>query len=243
MAAGGHGGAAGELRDGRAAFFPGHDGGGEVVAEEQLVLGAQQVVLAVSPGRFGVGAGPAFGGRGPGEGLQAGPVHRERGAGVLELPGDGCLQQVVAGRLQRRGGLPAGLAGGERGGDQAEGALGLPVGEQVRAAAPVRDHAEPDLVVWGQAVSAWWTRVRCAGRPSAWVRHMPASRVRTLSCRGRTPVGQSGLDPRRDAGCVDDLLERCQGDHAAGRPRAAGRRRPRRLAPARRPGRPAAGSS
>jgi hypothetical protein len=41
-----------------------HDGGGEVVAEEQLVLPAQQDVLA-APGRFAVGA-------------VAGPVGREK---------------------------------------------------------------------------------------------------------------------------------------------------------------------
>jgi len=40
---------------------------------------------------------------------------------------------------------------GERAGDQAEGALGLPVGEQMRAVFPVREHAEPPLVVFGQA--------------------------------------------------------------------------------------------
>ena len=42
---------------------------------------------------------------------------------------------------------------------------------------------------------------------------MPSSRVRTFSCRARTPIGQHGLDPRRDAGGVDDLLERRQRDH------------------------------
>src|SRR5207245_3527124 len=33
---------------------------------------------------------------------------------------------------------------------QAEGALGLPVGEQVRAGLPVRQHAEPSLIGLGQ---------------------------------------------------------------------------------------------
>jgi hypothetical protein len=31
----------------------------------------------------------------------------------------------------------------ERGGDEAEGALDLPVGQQVRAVLPVRDHPQP----------------------------------------------------------------------------------------------------
>ena len=43
----------------------------------------------------------------------------------------------------------------------------------------------------GRLVSAWWTRVRWAGRPPAWVRHMPASSVRTLSWRERTPMGST----------------------------------------------------
>ena len=141
-----------------------HDPGGEVVAVEQLVFAAQQVVLAVPPGRFGVGAGPAPGGRGPGEGLQVGPVHGQRPAGVLELVRDGCLQQVIAGALQLTGGQPVRfvLAGGVR--DEAEGVLGLPAGQQVRPVLPVRDDAQPPLVVFGQAARAWCTRVRWAGR-------------------------------------------------------------------------------
>jgi hypothetical protein len=73
VAAGGRGGAAGELGDGRALLVRHHYPGGPVIAEEQLVLAAQQVVLAVAPGRLGVGAGSAPG------------VHRQRPAGVLEL--------------------------------------------------------------------------------------------------------------------------------------------------------------
>ena len=72
-------------------------------------------------------------------------------AGVLELFRDGCFKQVVAGRLQRWRRQPAGLVFGEGARDQAEGVLGLPVGEPVRAGLPVRDHAEPPLVVLGQA--------------------------------------------------------------------------------------------
>jgi len=40
-----------ERRDGGAVLVWHHDRGREVVAEEQLVLGAEQVVLAVPPGR------------------------------------------------------------------------------------------------------------------------------------------------------------------------------------------------
>src|SRR6266702_8764708 len=112
---------------------------------------AQQVVLAVSPGRLGVGAVPAPGGRGPGEGFQVRPVHRQRGAGVLELAGDAGFEQVVADRLQRLRRQPAGFVVAEGAGGQAEGPLGLPAGELVRPAFPVGDDAEPDLVVPGQA--------------------------------------------------------------------------------------------
>ncbi len=149
--AGRHGGAPGELGDGGTVLLAHHDRGGEVVAVEQLVLAAQQVVLAVSPPGFGVGAGPAPGGRGPGEGLQVGPVHGQRRAGVPELLRDRCLQQVIADRLQWLRGQPVGLILAEGRGDQAEGPLGLPVGEQVRAVLPVRDHAQPPLVRLGQA--------------------------------------------------------------------------------------------
>ena len=113
--AGGDGGAAGELGDGGPVLLGHHDRGGQVVAVEQLVFAAQQVVLAVPPGGLGVGAGAAPGGRGPGEGLQVGPVHGQRGAGVLELLRDGCLEQVVADPLQRTGGQPVRLVLAEGG--------------------------------------------------------------------------------------------------------------------------------
>ncbi len=140
-------GAAGELGDGRPVLLGHHDSGREIVAVEQLVFAAQQVVLAVAPGRLGVGALPAPGRRGPGEGVHVRPVDGQRGAGVLELLRDGRLEQVIADALQTAGGQPAGLVPGERVRDQAEGVLGLPVGELVRGVLPVRDHAQPPLVV------------------------------------------------------------------------------------------------
>jgi hypothetical protein len=69
---------------------------------------------------------------------------------VLELVRDACFQQVVADALQPGGGQPVGDVLGEGAGDEAEGPLGLPVGEPVRAVLPVRDHAEPPLVGLGQ---------------------------------------------------------------------------------------------
>jgi len=49
-------GTAGQFGDGRAVLLAHHDPGGQVIPEEQLVFAAQQVVLAMSPGRFGIGA-------------------------------------------------------------------------------------------------------------------------------------------------------------------------------------------
>jgi hypothetical protein len=72
-----------------------------MVAVKQLVLTAQQVVLAAPPRRLGVGAVAGAVRRGPGEGLQVRPVHRQRPAGVLELARGRRLQQVIAGELER----------------------------------------------------------------------------------------------------------------------------------------------
>jgi hypothetical protein len=48
--------AANEFGDGGPGLFAHHDPGREIVAVKQFVLGAQQVVLAVSPGRLRIGA-------------------------------------------------------------------------------------------------------------------------------------------------------------------------------------------
>ena len=105
----------------------------------------------MAPGRLGVGAVAGAVRRGPGEGLQVRPVHRQRGAGVLESFRDRRLQQVIAGALEAARRQPVGLVLGQRPGGKAEGVPGLPAGQQVRAAFPVREDAEPSLVVFGQA--------------------------------------------------------------------------------------------
>ena len=69
-------------------------------------------------------------------------------------------------RGRRRGCRPGVFA--QRLGDEAEGALGLPVGELVRAGLPVLQSRRAGA--WsasGRAVRAAWTSVRCAGRRSA----------------------------------------------------------------------------
>ena len=151
VAAGAHGHPPGQLGDGRAVLLAHHGGGGGVVAEEQLAVLAGAAAGAVSPGGFGVGAVAGAAGRGPGEGFQVGPVHRQCGAGVLELIRDGCLEQVIADRGEDPRRQAVGDVLGQCAGEQAEGPLGLAVGEPVRAVFPVRDHAEPLLVVLGQA--------------------------------------------------------------------------------------------
>ena len=89
-------------------------------------------------------------------------------------------------------GSPSGTSLARASGDQAEGALGLPVGEQVRAvsSSPRGRRASAGRPRAG-VTSAWWTRVRWAGRWSASTISMPSSRVRTSSCRARTPMGSS----------------------------------------------------
>ena len=123
----------------------------QVVAVEQLVIRSGEVVLAVAPGGLGVGAVAGAARRGPGEGLQVAPVDGQRRAGVLELLRDAGLEQAVAGALQFRRRQPVRLVLAERGRHQAEGVLGLPVGQQVRAVPPVRQHAEAPLLAPGQA--------------------------------------------------------------------------------------------
>ena len=136
---GGH--AAGELGGGLALLIGHGDRVRRVVAVGQLVLVSGEVVLAVAPGCPGVGAIAGAARRGPGEGLQVAPVHGQGRAGVLELLRDAGLQQVAAGALQFRRRQPVRLVLARRGRHQAEGALGLPVGQRVRAVLPVRRRA------------------------------------------------------------------------------------------------------
>jgi hypothetical protein len=70
-----------------------HDGGGEVVAEEQLVLPAQQDVLAAPRT---LRRRRSRGSRGAGEGLQVRPVHRQRRAVLLAFLRDRRPEQVIA---------------------------------------------------------------------------------------------------------------------------------------------------
>ena len=82
----------------------------------------------------------------------------------------------------------------------------------------------------GRVVRAWWTRVRWAGRWSASTISMPSSRVRTSSCRARTPAGRStsirGAAPERSV-----MSCRAGSGITGGQPRGAGPRRPRRRVP------------
>jgi hypothetical protein len=137
----------------------------------------------------------------------------QRPAGAGEFLRDGRLQQVVAGSLQYLRRQPAGLVLAEGVRDQAEGVLGLPVGQQVRPVLPVRDHAQPPLVVSGQAdqglVHAGQVGRPVIGQGQAHPGQQGAHRQLPPAHPGR----QHCLDPRRDAGGVDDRLEHCQRDH------------------------------
>ena len=137
---------AGQLGDGRRVFFPHHRGGGEVVPEEQLAVLAGAAALAVSPGRLGAGAVPAAPRRRAGEGFLVAPVGGQRAGGVLVRVGDAGSGQVAADAGERRAGGAVGGVFFQCPDGEPEGALGLAVGEQVRAVLPAGDHAEPDLV-------------------------------------------------------------------------------------------------
>ena len=79
------------------------------------------------------------------------------------------------------GGQAIGVVFGQGAGDQAEGALGLPVGELVRAGLPVLGHAEPGLVGGGQGDQ----RVADPGQVRG-----------PLIGLGQQHAGQQGADPQ-----------------------------------------------
>ena len=200
-------------------FLAHHGGGGGVVAEEQLAVLAGAAAGAVPPGGFGVGAVAGAARRRAGEGFHVGPVHGQRGAGVLVLVGDAGFQQVIADRGRGSSeGAPSGTSLASASGDQAEGALGLPVGELVRAGLPVFGHAEPGLVVCGQGGQ----RVADAGQVRGPVvglgEQHPGQQGADAQLAVPHPGRQQRLDPRRDAGGVDDVLQRGQRDAHRCRP-------------------------
>jgi hypothetical protein len=180
------------------------------VAEEQLAVLAGAAAGAVAPGGFGAGAVAAAAGRRPGEGFHVGPVHGQRRAGVGELTGDGCLEQPVADPGEGLRWQAVGCVLGQGACDQAEGALGRPVGEQVRAGLPVLRDAEPDLVGLGQAGERVADPGQVRGPLIGLGQQHPGQQGADPQLPVAHPGGQQGLDPRRDAGGVDDLLQRGQ---------------------------------
>src|ERR1019366_1817084 len=180
----------------------------------QLVFLSGAVAAAVSPGRFGVSAVPAFGRRGAGEGFEVAPVDSQRAGGVLVPGGDAGFQERVEEGGEVRGRAAVGVVFTQRGDDQVAGALGLPVGQQVRAVLPAGEHAEADAVGLGKVSEGLCTRVRWAGRWSAWVSSMPISRVRARSWRGRTPAGSSASI--RPATCERSMISSSRRSQNAG---------------------------
>jgi hypothetical protein len=78
----------------------------------------------------------------------------------------------------------------------------------VRTVLPVRDDAEPPLVVLGQAGECL-VHPRQVGGPAVGLGQAHAGQQGAdLQLPGAYPDGQHGLDLRRDAGGVDDRLER-----------------------------------
>ena len=170
------------------------------------------------PGRLGVGAVAGAVRRGPGEGLQVGPVHGQRRAGVLEFFRDAGFEQAVAGALQFRRRQPVRLVLAERPGGQAEGVLGLPVGELVRAVLPVRQHAEPPLLVFGQAGQRLAHPGQVRGTAVGRGEHHAQQQGADAQLPHPRAGGQQRLDPRRDAGGVDDAFQYRQRDHGRAAP-------------------------
>ena len=212
-AAGARGHPAGQLGHGRAVLLAHHGGGGGVVAEEQLAVLAGAAAGAVPPGGFGVGAVAGAAGRRAGEGFHVGPVHRQRGAGVLELVRDGGFQQVVADRAAAirtaaRRGRP--WPGRRRPGRRSARSAGRSAGAG-RASSPRSRRAAA-----GRPRAAWsvpggrGSGGRAGDRPARSA--CPAAGCGPAAA-GPHPDRQQRLDPRRDARAVDDLLQEAQRDH------------------------------
>ena len=219
-----------------------HGAGRGVVAEEQLAVLAGAAAGAVPPGGLGVGAVAAAARRGPGEGFHVGPVHGQRRAGVLELIGDGCLQQVVADPREGLRGQAVGDVLGQGLGDQAEGALGLPVGEQVRAGLPVLEsrRAGPGRARAGRSARRGpGSGARAGDRPGT-AASRPAGCGRAAG-GARTPMGSSasirGAMPEASM-----ISSSAASGMLTASPRAARPRWPHRPGRGRRAGRRAAGS-
>ena len=128
------------------------------------------------------------------------------------LIGDAGLQQVVADRGEGAGGQAVGDVFGQGAGDQAEGALGLPVGEQVRASLPVLGHAEPHLVGRGQGGQRAADPGQVRGPVTGLGQQHPGQQGADPQLAVPHPDRQQRLHPGRDAGGIDDLLERGQRD-------------------------------
>ena len=110
-------------------------------------------------------------------------------------------------------GSPSGSLLAESTGDQAGGVFGLPVGQQVRAVLPLGDHAEPPLLFPGQAGQRLVDAGEVGGPPVGLGQAHAGQQRADPQLAGAHPDGEHGLDPRRDAGGADDLLQRRQRDH------------------------------
>ena len=97
--------------------------------------------------------------------------------------------------------------------DQAEGVFGLPVGQPVRAGFPVREHSEPCLVVFVQADQGLVHPGQVSRAVIGLGQAHAGQQGPDPQLAGAHPDRQHGLDPRRDAGGIDDRLEHRQRGH------------------------------
>ena len=93
------------------------------------------------------------------------------------------------------GGQAVGDVLGQGAGDQAEGALGLPVGELVRAGLPVLGHAEPGLVGGGQGDQRVADPGQVRGPVIGLGQHHPGQQGADAQLPVPHPDRQHGLDP------------------------------------------------
>ena len=177
-----------QLGDGRRALVVHHGRGREVIAEEQVLFG--QPGAAMPPRGLGIRPGRAesAGGRAK--------VSWSLQSTANDVLTRGLLRRAPTPRRERRGpsaarrrASPSGWSFRSTPHHEGEGVLDLAIGEQVLGATPVDHHAET------LAVGATRGRRgrhgpgsdgRDGRRPTA--KTMPTNKVRTLSCRGRTPT-------------------------------------------------------
>jgi len=115
------------------------------------------------------------------------------------------------------GGAPSGVLFFRCVGDQAEGAPGLPAGEQVRAVFPAGDDAQADAVGLGQAGEGLVHPGEVGGAVAGQGEQHAGQQGADQQLAGPDTGRQQCLDPRGGPGPADDLLQPLQRDWRAHR--------------------------